>query len=361
MTVSERRRTVRAEETAPLSISVIVPFHANLHQLSRCLVSQLPLPPRTELVVAADRAPRECERIAWRHGARVIHVTGPGGPAAARNQAASQSRSDVLIFIDADVEVPSPALHAMAREFAINPTMAAVFGSYDDNPGCQNFFSQYKNLAHAYVHRSSGRTARSFWAGFGGMRADVFRSVRGFDEGFTRPCIEDIELGDRVAAAGHRVLIDRRLHGCHLKRWTFRSMLASDIWDRGVPWTQLILKSRRIQGLNLGIGPAVSVALCHVALLCIALAYWQPPLLVAAGTALAIVLFINRQLYAFFWKRRGAWFAGRAALMNLMYHAYNGFSFVLGAVLFYAERGVVMQKAPSTSESSDSVAMRWMR
>ena len=125
MTVSERRRTVSAEEAAPLSISVIVPFHADLHQLSRCLSSLLPLPPRTELIVAADRAPRECERIAWRHGARVIHAAGPGGPAAARNQAASQSRSDVLIFIDADVVVPSPALHAMVREFATHSTMAA--------------------------------------------------------------------------------------------------------------------------------------------------------------------------------------------------------------------------------------------
>jgi len=356
-TVPERRRTVSAEGAVPLSISVIVPFHANLHQLNRCLSSLLPLPPRTELVVAADRAPRECERIASRHGARVLHVTGPGGPAAARNQAAFQSRSDVLIFVDADVEVPSPALHAMAREFATNPTLAALFGTSDDARGCTNFFSQYKNLAHAYVQRSSGRDARSFWAGFGGMRSEVFRSVLGFDEGFTRPCIEDIDLGDRVSAAGHRVLIDRRLHGCHLKRWTFRSMLASDIWDRGVPWTQLIFKSRRVLGLNLGVGPGVSVVLCYAALLCVALTYWQPRLLVSAGAALAIVLFINRQLYAFFWKRRGAWFACRAALMNLMYHVCNGFSFALGAALFYADRKVVMP-GPVTSTSSDRFAMR---
>ena len=241
--LSERRHTVPANEAAPLSVSVIVPFHANLHQLNRCLASLQPLPPRTEIIVAADRAPLESERVAARQGARVVRVTGPGGPAAARNQAAMESRSDVLIFIDADVVVPSRALHAMAREFAVDFTMAAVSGTSDDDPGCGDFFSQYKNLVRAYVHRSSGREARSFWAGFGGIRAEVFHAVGGFDEGFTRPCIEDIELGDRVSAAGHRMLIDRRLHARPLKRWTFSSMLASDIWDRGVPWAQLIFTS----------------------------------------------------------------------------------------------------------------------
>lgn len=339
MTVIDRRRDAPTEPAeAPLSTSVIIPFHANLHQLSRCLASLQPLPPRTEIIVAADRAPRECERVAFRHGARLIRVAGPGGPAAARNQAAAQSRSDVLIFIDADVVVSSSALHAMVREFAANPSMGGLFGSYDDDPGCQNFFSQYKNLAHAYVHRSSGRVARSFWAGFGGMRAEAFYSVGGFNEGFSRPCIEDIDLGDRVSAAGHRVLIDRRLHGCHLKRWTFRSMLASDIWDRGVPWTRLILKSGRVQGLNLGIGAAVSVALSYVALACAALAYLEPMLLAVSAVAIVCVLFLNRNLYRFFVTRRGVSFAARAVALNLLYHLYNGFSFAVGVALHYADR-----------------------
>ena len=338
MTALERRRPLVATDKASLSVSVIIPFHANLHQLSRCLSSLMPLPPRTEVIVAADRAPKESGRVAWQRGARVVQVTGPGGPAAARNQAAAASRSDVLIFIDADVVVPSAALRAMVGEFSINPDMAAVFGTYDDDPACTNFFSQYKNLAHAYVHRSCARDARSFWAGFGGMRAEVFRSVGGFDEGFTRPCIEDIELGDRVTAAGHRVLVDRRLHACHLKRWTFRSMIASDIWDRGVPWTQLILKSGRLQGLNVGIAARLSTVCAYAALAFAAAAYWYPALLAAAAAALAIVLALNRGLYAFLSERRGVWFAVRASVMNLLYHLYNGVSVFIGIGLHCADR-----------------------
>jgi len=358
MTAVERRRAAVSESAPQPSVSVIVPFHGDLHQLGRCLSSLSPLPPRTEVIVAADRAPKETDRVAWRHGARVIRVTGQGGPSAARNQAASASRSDVLIFIDADVVVPAKALHSMVREFAANPRMAAVFGTCDDEPGCSNFFSEYKSLAHAYVHRSADRRARSFWAGFGGMRADVFRSVGGFDEQFTRPCIEDIDLGDRVSAVGHSVLVDRRLHGCHLKRWTLRSMIASDIWDRGVPWTQLVLKSGRVRGLSFGSGQGASVVLSCVSILCLLAAYWQPRLLVVASTAIAATLFLNRELYAFFLERRGPWFACRAAAINLLCHVFNGFSFVAGLALFYGERGAAVQEKAVGSKAPDQAATR---
>ena len=66
MTRPERRRAGTPVTATPLSVSVIVPFHANLHQLDRCLASLLPLPPRTEVIVAADRAPKECEDVALR-------------------------------------------------------------------------------------------------------------------------------------------------------------------------------------------------------------------------------------------------------------------------------------------------------
>jgi hypothetical protein len=355
-TVVERRRPAASDSAPQPSVSVIVPFHGDLHQLGRCLSSLSPVPPRTEIIVAADRAPKETDRVAWRHGARVIRVTGPGGPAAARNQAASASRSDVLIFIDADVVVPAKALHAMVRECAANPRMAAVFGTHDDEPDGSNFFSQYKNLADAHVHRYADRHARSFWAGFGGIRSDVFRSVGGFDERFTRPCIEDVDLGDRLSAVGHRVLIDRRLHGRHVKQWTFRSMIASDIWDRGVPWTQLVLKSGRVQGLNPGMGQGASGALCCLSLLSLAAAYSQPRLLVVASTALVSTLYLNRRLYAFFLERRGLWFACRAAAMNPLSHVCNAFSFAVGSAVFYMPRRAAVPEKAVDSKATDQAA-----
>jgi GT2 family glycosyltransferase len=87
------------------------------------------------------------------------------------------------------------------------------------------FVSQYKNLADSYIHQSSRRVAQSFWAGLGAVRATAFLSVGGFDEPFPRPCVEDIDLGYRLTTAGHRVLLDSAIRGCHLKRWTLRSLV----------------------------------------------------------------------------------------------------------------------------------------
>jgi glycosyltransferase involved in cell wall biosynthesis len=322
-----------------ISASVIIPFHRNLDHLTQCLSSLQPLPSHTELVIVADGAIDDCRPLAAQYGARVVVIPGPSGPAAARNKAAATCRSELLIFIDADVVVPSPSLHAMIGEFSLHPEMTGLFGTYDDKPAASNFFSQYKNLTHAYVHQSSSREARTFWAGFGGIRSTVFRSMGGFDERFTRPSIEDIEFGDRVTAAGHTVFLDRRLQACHLKRWTFQSMVASDVWDRGIPWTQLILNSGRFpDSLNVTVRSRLSVVLCYTALIFVLFAGEQPMLSFAALIAIFVTLFLNREQYLYFASRRGWWFAVRAMLVHLLYHVYSGLSFVAGTILHLCER-----------------------
>jgi hypothetical protein len=349
MTHPERRYEPAGAATASLSVCVIIPFHDNLHYLSRCLSSLRPLPPQTTVIIAADRAPHGCHAVARRYGARVVDVPAPGGPACARNFAAAMSSSELLIFIDADVIAPSAALRDIVREFVINPEIAAAFGTYDDEPGCRNFASQYKNLTHAFIHRSADRAAQTFWAGFGAVRTKAFRSVGGFDPRFERPCIEDIELGVRLTAAGHRVVIDRRLHVCHLKRWTLRSMVVSDIRDRGVPWTRLIFRSRRFpNALNIDHRARASVALTGIAGINVgvgmAVGSWLAAYLAVA--AVAAVIALNRELFVFLMRRRGKWFALRAVPVNLLYHLCNGLSFVMGAVLHCADLA-----APLTSRS----------
>jgi hypothetical protein len=51
----------------------------------------------------------------------------------------------------------------------------------------------------------------------------------------------------------------------HLKRWTFWSLVKTDILDRGIPWTELILRDRFMPNdLNLQLSQRVSVALVFV-------------------------------------------------------------------------------------------------
>src|SRR5439155_18197341 len=115
-------------------------------------------------------------------------------PAVARNLAAGEARGAVLFFVDADVRLAPDAVARVQTEFQSDPGLAALFGSYDQLPAAPNFISQYKNLLHHFVHQDSADEGTSFWAGCGAIRRDIFASLGGFNTGYRRPSIEDIEL-----------------------------------------------------------------------------------------------------------------------------------------------------------------------
>ncbi|HEY8515296.1 MAG TPA: glycosyltransferase family 2 protein [Candidatus Binatia bacterium] len=250
------------------SISVVIPAYnaapfldACLTHLARSTVAPL------ECLVVDDGSTDDTAAIAARHGATVLSTGGRRGPAHARNLGARHARGDVVFFIDADVCVEPSSVAKVAASFAADPTLDALIGSYDDDPHSPDFLSQYKNLMHAFVHHRGRRRASTFWSGCGAIRRDVLLAHSGFDESYKRPAIEDIELGYRLVRAGRKIELDPSLTVKHLKRWTFWGLLKSDIFDRGVPWTELILRDRNMPNdLNLHLSQRVSVALVFVLL-----------------------------------------------------------------------------------------------
>jgi GT2 family glycosyltransferase len=336
-TERERRRRVRLHGP---TVSIVVPFHRNLTYLRRCLAAFQPLPERAEVIVVADAAVDDCRPLVQEFGARLLEIPGPSGPAVARNRGAAVALGEVLVFVDSDVVVACDALSRIVGRFASEPHVQAVFGTYDDLPGAENFVSQYKNLSHAFVHRSSRTEATTFWSGLGAIRTRAFWSVGGFDERFPRPCIEDIDLGYRLHARGNVIRLDHDLRGCHLKKWTVRTMIASDVLDRGIPWTQLIVRAGRVQNdLNIKDAYRVSVVLAYALLAVLALSAAASPVwLVAALPILGSLYVLNQRFYSFFVKTRGVPFTLRLMPLHYLYHLCNGFSFAAGSCIYAAAR-----------------------
>jgi len=326
-------------------LSIIVPFHRNLAFLERCLAALMPLPDRTELLIAADAAVDDCQDLAGRYGAQVLDLhPGPSGPAVARNRAAEVALGQVLMFVDADVVATPGAVHRMLAVLEEQPGTAAVFGAYDDQPGDSGFVSQYKNLAHSFIHQTAESVARTFWAGFGAVRRDAFLSVGGFDERFARPCIEDIDLGYRLSAAGFRIVLNPTLTACHLKRWTLRGMIASDVYDRGIPWTQLMLKFQQFASdLNVRTSYRVSVVLAYLVLLGTALGFVDRRWLLTIPVLIAGLLVTSFGYYRYFYRERGLWFALRVFPLHYLCHLYNGLSFAVGTTLYALSRWARMR------------------
>ncbi|MCS5697773.1 glycosyltransferase [Cyanobium sp. FGCU-52] len=175
---------------------------------------------------------------------RLLSTGERAGPGAARNLAARRARGEVLLFVDADVELHPGAVQRFRAHFQQDPSLSAVFGSYDDSPAAPGIVSRYRNLLHHHVHQCHPGPAVSFWAGCGAVRRERFLAEGGFDPRYDRPSIEDIEFGRRLSAAGGRILLDPAVQGTHHKRWTLASMLMTDIGRRAIPWSRLLLARR---------------------------------------------------------------------------------------------------------------------
>ncbi len=228
----------------------------------------------------------------------------------------------------------------MARNFRDNPDISALFGSYDDEPSAPDFLSQYRNLLHHYIHQRSERYAKTFWAGCGAVRREVFLTLGGFDnERFEEPSIEDIEFGYRLSDEGYKITLDKQLQVKHLKHWGWYSLIRTDIMNRALPWSKLILESKTIPGeLNLRISDRISTLLVGLLIISalIVLAglfglYDSPGLeiisLIFILISFSVIIFLNRDLYWFFLRKRGLQFTLLAVPMHLFYYFYCGLSF----------------------------------
>jgi glycosyltransferase involved in cell wall biosynthesis len=262
-----------ANKTTNRRLSVIIPAFNAAGTLEACLTSLGASNVRNyECIVVDDGSLDGTAEVARRFNVTLLSTEGRRGPAFARNLGAAASSAEVLVFIDADVCVRADTLARIVRAFDQDSELDAVLGSYDDCPAAPEFVSKYRNLMHCYVHRHAKRKTSTFWSGCGAIRRTVFQQMAGFDESYARPSVEDIELGYRLRAANKNVALDPDLMVRHLKRWTFREVVRTDILSRGIPWTELILRDRNMPNdLNLRFSQRMSVALVFIALIaCVA-------------------------------------------------------------------------------------------
>ncbi len=274
------------------AITTIVPARNCAAQLQACLQAlRATAGVDHEIIVVDDASTDDTAEVALRHGARVRRLERQSGPAMARNRGAAEARGQYLLFVDADVCVQPDTMFRLAATFRDQPTVAAVFGSYDQEPHSRNFVSQYRNLLHHFVHQESRTEATTFWAGCGAIKRQVFLEMGGFDTVYQRPCIEDIELGARLCRSGHRIVLNKEIQVTHLKRWTLWNLIRTDLWDRAVPWTEHILRERQVPNdLNLTLIHRLSTLSAAALGIWIVAAIWNWPWLAVLLLCLAAAL-----------------------------------------------------------------------
>jgi glycosyltransferase involved in cell wall biosynthesis len=322
------------------ALSVIVPVYNASSELQQCLAALASSSCGDfQVLVVDDGSDQPVESLVRAHGFDYMRIKGPLGPAQARNRGVAVVQSPYIVFVDADVCVHQDTLERFRDSFAADLTVAAVIGSYDDAPAHPSFLSRYKNLFHHYVHQQCAGDIGTFWSGCGAIRRDLFLAFGGFDEQrYRRPAIEDIELGTWMSASGCRIILDRGIKAKHLKHWTFWKILKSDIFDRGIPWTRLMLRAGSITNtLNVKPTQKISVTLVYLTIAMLLFSLWSPYTLAAAAASALVVTYLNLDFYDFFLKRQGWWFTLRVLPLHWLYFFYCGFCFFVGSLLHYLD------------------------
>ena len=253
-------RSDTTEHPGRPTVSVVIPVRNGPRDIAECLeaIARSTHAP-DEILVVDDASDDDTASVALAAGARVLRLPRNVGPAAARNRGAEVARGEVLFFTDADVRVHPDTIGRAVDTLATGGAFAAVLGSYDEQPSDPGFISQYKNLFHHWVHQHAKEEANTFWTGCGAVRRETFVAIGGFNEGYGRPSIEDIELGFRLRAAGCRIRLDKRMQATHAKRWTWFDLMRTDILLRGAPWIALMLRDRYAPSdLNLSIASKIA-------------------------------------------------------------------------------------------------------
>lgn len=265
-------------------VSLVIPVHNGGADLRKCLegIAASNYPLHEWILVDDASTDGVAGRLAEIHGARVIRLAEQSGPARARNIGAEAATGDLLFFVDADVVVQADTLKVGVTALESRPETAAVFGSYDDQPGDAAFLSQYRNLFHHWVHQTSSEQACTFWTGCGLIRREIFLAAGGFKTSYGKPSIEDIELGSRLFKAGHGIRLEKKMLCKHLKKWRFWNMVRTDIFQRGVPWMVLSLQQGVAPNdLNLSFKSRLATVLAGLLAICV-------PVLPLAGHAAAL-------------------------------------------------------------------------
>ena len=308
---------------------VVIPVHNQARELRECVLAlrSAEIGPGTTVVVddaSTDGTADAAESLP----VSVLRCPTNVGPAAARNLGARQGCGAIILFVDADVVIAAGAVERMLTTFRSRPDVAAVFGSYDDEPSAPSLISQYRNLLHHFVHQKGAGEASTFWTGCGAVRREAFEAIGGFDERRALNFIEDVEFGHRLRQAGYRILLDKHLRATHLKRWGLISMIKTDLFNRALPWSRLILANRQFSGdLNLAWPHRCSVALTGLGGVSLAVGIFSPQALLISVVAVAGVAVLNARFFDFLLRKRGPLFAAACLPLHLIHYGCAGMGF----------------------------------
>lgn len=197
-------------------ISIIVPvFNAEryIEQCAQSILNQTLQPQEVILVddCSTDLTLQKVKKFPF----KVLRLGKHCGAGCARNAGAQEAKGEIIVFVDADIQLGPWSLEKILAHFS-EPGVDVVSALYTkDLPEGANFFSHFQNLLSIYRNLKLSNTAPVTFSFFCAIKKNVFNSMGGYDK--IIQSYEDVEIGHRLAQKGYQCLLDDGLDVIHLK------------------------------------------------------------------------------------------------------------------------------------------------
>jgi len=282
--------TLTQPPIAPVDLSIIVPVRNDADRLRRCLLSirAAKAAAAIELIVGDNGSTDASAAVAAELGAVVLSVP-DARVAAVRNAAARAARGAALAFVDADHEI-DPKWSAAALEILADGTIVAVGDQYHapaDGTWVQRSYDALRR------HQSGTRDVTWLPSGNIVVKRAAFEQVGGFDV-HLETC-EDVDLCQRLAAAGGRIVATDRLFTVHYgDPRSLKALFLGELW-RGRDNLRVSLRApltiRSIPSIALPVLDLIALVAAIAG--CLIWPWWGPWLAVAGLIGLAAGLAVR--------------------------------------------------------------------
>lgn len=208
-------------------VSFVIPVRNDAQRLQRCLASivQNEYPRELiELIVVDNESTDGSARAARDYGAIVITAS-DSSVASLRNRGARAALGGIIAFVDADHEI-DPTWIETGVEVLSTPNVAATGAPCVSEPTANWVQQQYDGLRDRPATRQDVS-----WLGSGNLavKRATFQAVGGFNADLT--ACEDVDLCNRLIAAGHRIIADPALRSIHFgDPRTLRALFFGELW-----------------------------------------------------------------------------------------------------------------------------------
>jgi glycosyltransferase involved in cell wall biosynthesis len=220
-------------------ISVVIPVYNAGRDLELCLKALLENNlEEVEIIVVDDASSDGC----MDHVSALLSQAGGvppflrmekrSGPAAVRNEGLRKARYKFIFFLDSDVVLPPFSLDRIREAldlYSHREDVGGVLGMYSEEVPWTDALTNFKNLYTCYLYRITDTRSPFLHTAIFCVRREVLEAAGGFNTNLATA--EDFHLGVALGSKGFRFIIDRKIRGVHLKKYTLAGVLKED-WRR---------------------------------------------------------------------------------------------------------------------------------